>query len=214
MRLALWLVFDFRTAGQEFVPLQGGAIVAANHRSWLDPVVLAAALPRRAVFVGAEELLGDRLTPGFVPWDPLIRLIAPFVRWYGFVPVRRTEVDPAAYTGGAFREALRVLRAGGLLALFPEGGVNRTDQPLAPLRRGVAALSRRGRAPIVPAWIFGTDRALPLGSVLPRPRRVAVRFGPSLEPTEGEEELLRRLREALLSLSETGPPRGMGEDRR
>ncbi len=205
VRLALWFVFDFRSVGQEVVPRKGAVIVAANHRSWLDPVVLAASLPRRGVFLGAEELLGQRLTPGFVPWDPLIRLLAPLVRWYGFIPVRRTEVDPAAYTGGAFREALRVLQAGGLLALFPEGGVNRTDQPLAPLRRGVAALSLRSRAPVIPAWIFGTERALPLGSVLPRPRKVAVRFGPPVEPTAGEQELLERLREALLSLYGAGP---------
>ncbi|GBD29539.1 hypothetical protein HRbin32_00629 [bacterium HR32] len=84
--------------------------------------------------------------------------------------------------------------------------MNRTDQPLAPLRRGVAALSLRGRVPVIPAWIFGTERALPVGSVLPRPRRVAVRFGPPVDPGTGEEELLTRLREALLGLHGAGPP--------
>lgn len=207
VRILLWFLFSFRTVGHEFCPRLGPAIVAANHRSWLDPVVLAAALPRRAAFLGAEELLGQRLTPGFVPWDPLIRVIAPFVRWYGFVPVRRTEVDPAAYTGAGFRAALQVLEAGGLLALFPEGGVNRTDQPLAPLRRGVAALSLRTGAPVVPAWLYGTDRALPLGSVVPRPRRVSARFGPPVHPDAGpEDELLHRVREALLELHRQGPP--------
>jgi 1-acyl-sn-glycerol-3-phosphate acyltransferase len=207
VRCALWLLFAFRTAGEEFCPRLGPAVVAANHRSWLDPVVLAAALPRRAVFVGAEELVGRRLTPGFVPWASLIRLIAPVVRWYGFVPVRRTELDPGAYTGGGFRAALEVLRAGGLLALFPEGGVNRTGLPLAPLRRGVAVLSVRTGAPVVPAWIYGADRALPLGSVVPRPRRVAVRFGPAIYPdADPEEELLRRVQAALLELHRQGPP--------
>ncbi len=207
VRALLWWVFGFRTAGQEFCPVAGRVVVAANHRSWLDPVVLAAALPRRAVFLGAEELLGRRLTPGFVPWEPLIRVIAPVVRWYGFLPVRRTELDPGAYTGGGFRAALDVLRAGGVLALFPEGGVNRTEHPLAPLRRGVAALSLRSGAPILPAWLYGTDRALPLGKVIPRPRRVGVRFGPPVWPgQESEEELLSRLRSALLALREQGPP--------
>ncbi|MCS7235962.1 MAG: lysophospholipid acyltransferase family protein [Armatimonadota bacterium] len=207
VRGGLWFAFGFRTVGAELCPPHGPLIVAANHRSWLDPVVLAAALPRRAVFVGAEELLGRRLTPGFVPWAPLIRVIAPVVRWYGFVPVRRTELDPGAYTGAAFRAALQVLRAGGLLALFPEGGVNRTDLPLAPLRRGVAALSLRSGAAVLPTWIYGTDRALPLGEVVPRPRRVSVRFGPPLHP-RGEEEqvLLDRIRAALLDLYAAGPP--------
>ncbi len=207
VRAALWFLFGFRSAGQEFCPQLGPAIVAANHRSWLDPVVLAAALPRRAVFLGAEELLGRRLTPGFVPWDPLIRAIAPLVRWYGFIPVRRTELVPVAYTGAGFRAALQVLEAGGLLALFPEGGVNRTDQPLAPLRRGVAALSLRAGAPVVPAWVYGTDRALPLGSVVPRPRRVSVRFGTPVPPrAESEDALLTRIRHALLELYAAGPP--------
>jgi 1-acyl-sn-glycerol-3-phosphate acyltransferase len=207
VRALLWLLFDLRTAGQDSIPRSGPALLAANHRSWLDPVVLAAALPRRAVFLGAEELLGRRLTPGFVPWDSLIRLLAPVVRWYGFVPVRRTELDPGAYTGESFRAALQVLRAGGLLALFPEGGINRTGSPLAPLRRGVAALSLRAGAPVVPAWLYGTDRALPLGEVVPRPRRVAVRFGPPIPPAgRSPEDLLARLQDALLQLYQQGPP--------
>lgn len=207
VRGLLWFVFGFRSAGQEFCPPKGAAVVAANHRSWLDPVVLAVALPRRGVFLGAEELAGRRLSPGFVPWEPLIRVIAPVVRWYGFVPVRRTELDPTAYTGAGFRAALEVLQAGGVLALFPEGGVNRTEQPLAPLRRGVAALSLRSGAPILPAWLYGTEHALPLGQVVPRLRRVGVRFGPPLQPGhQSEGELLVRLRDALLELWEQGPP--------
>jgi 1-acyl-sn-glycerol-3-phosphate acyltransferase len=207
VRALLWLLFDLRAVGQDSVPRSGPALVAANHRSWLDPVVLAAALPRRAVFLGAEELLGRRLTPGFVPWDPLIRVLAPVVRWYGFVPVRRTELDPGAYTGQGFRAALQVLQAGGLVALFPEGGINRTGSPLAPLRRGVAALSLRAGAPVIPAWLYGTDRALPLGELVPRPRRVAVRFGPLIAPTaDSPDQLLARLRDALLQLYRQGPP--------
>lgn len=207
VRVLLWFVFGLRTAGQPFCPLQGPVVVAANHRSWLDPVVLAVALPRRAVFLGAEELVGRRLTPGFVPWEPLIRVLAPVVRWYGFVPVRRTELDPTAYTGAGFRAALEVLRAGGVLAVFPEGGVNRTQQPLAPLRRGVAALSLRSGAPILPAWLYGTEQALPLGQVVPRLRRVGVRFGLPVQPSgERAEELLARLRQALLELWGKGPP--------
>lgn len=207
VRCLLWFLFAFRCAGQEFFPDRGPAIVAANHRSWLDPVALAAALPRRAVFVGSEELVGWRISPGFLPWAGLVHVIAPVVRWYGFIPVRRTELDPGAYTGAALRAALQVLDSGGVLALFPEGGVNRTGQPLASLRRGVALLSVRGGAPVVPAWIYGTDRALPLGSVIPRPRRVAVRFGPPLQPgPHGEQDLLARLREALLDLHRQGPP--------
>ncbi|MDR5709731.1 MAG: lysophospholipid acyltransferase family protein [Armatimonadota bacterium] len=210
-RLLLWGIFGFRVAGAENCPRGGPIVVAANHRSWLDPVVLGAALPRQATFIGAEDLLGERVSPGFVPWQVLLRVTAPLVRWFGMIPVRRTEVDPGAYTGSALRAAMRVLRGGGVLAVFAEGGVNRTGEALAPLKPGAVLLSRRARAPILPAWIFGTDRALPLGEVIPHLVPVGVRFGAPLAPPgdPSEAELyaaLGRLREALLRLHLQGPP--------
>lgn len=210
-RALLWFLFGFRVAGAERCPASGPLLVAANHLSWLDPVALGAALPRQAVFVGAEDLLGVRVAPGFVPWQGLLRVIAPLVRWFGMIPVRRAELGPGAYAGGALRAALRTLRAGGCLALFPEGGVNRTGEVLAPLRPGVARLSAKAAAPILPAWIFGTERALPLGEVIPRPARVGVRFGPVLPPPRDDSaaevaRTLERLRAAMLELYREGPP--------
>ncbi|MDR5682799.1 MAG: lysophospholipid acyltransferase family protein [Armatimonadota bacterium] len=211
VRGLLWFLFAFRTAGGEHCPRSGPVIAAANHLSWLDPIVHAAALPRRAVFMAAEDLLGERVHPGFVPWEGLLRVIAPLLRWYGVIPVPRTEVDAAAYTGSAYKAALRLLRAGGCLAIYPEGGINRTAEPLAPLRNGVALLSARAQAPVLPMWLFGTDRALPLGSVVPRPARVSVRFGPPLPPPQGRsaadvEATTRALREAMLALYRQGHP--------
>jgi 1-acyl-sn-glycerol-3-phosphate acyltransferase len=205
-RILLWTIFGFRVAGGEHCPRTGPVLVAANHRSWLDPIVLGAALPRQAVFLGAEDLLGERVSEGFVPWQGLLRVIAPLVRWFGMIPVRRTEVEPGAYTGAALRAALRVLRGGGILVVFAEGGVNRTGEVLAPLKPGAALLAARSGAPILPAWIFGTDRALPLGEVIPRPVPVGVRFGPLLPPPEDPSSALERLREALLRLHAQGPP--------
>ncbi|MCS7171961.1 MAG: 1-acyl-sn-glycerol-3-phosphate acyltransferase [Armatimonadetes bacterium] len=210
-RFLLWGIFGFRVAGAENCPPAGSLVVAVNHRSWLDPVVLGAALPRQATFLGAEDLLGERVSEGFVPWRGLLRVIAPLVRWFGMIPVRRTEVDPGAYTGSALRAALRVLRGGGVLVVFAEGGVNRTGEVLAPLKAGTVLLSARARAPILPAWIFGTDRALPLGEVIPHLVPVGVRFGSPLAPPgnpSGAElaAALGRLREALLRLHAQGPP--------
>jgi 1-acyl-sn-glycerol-3-phosphate acyltransferase len=210
-RALLWFLFGFRTEGVAHCPRQGPLLVAANHVSWLDPVVLGAAVPRQVVFVGAEDLLGVRVSPGFVPWRGLLRVIAPLVRWFGMIPVRRTEVEPGAYTGSTLRAALRVLRGGGCLALFPEGGVNRTADVLAPLRPGIALLSARAQAPILPAWIFGTGRALPLGEVIPRPARVGVRFGPVLPPPQDRSDpeiarTLEQVRAAMIRLHGAGPP--------
>jgi 1-acyl-sn-glycerol-3-phosphate acyltransferase len=209
VRGLLWFLFAFRTAGAEHCPRFGPLIAAANHLSWLDPVVQAAGLPRRPVFMAAEDLLGERVHGRFVGWKGLIKVVGPFLRWYGVIPVRRTEVDASAYTGAAYRAALRLLRAGGCLGIYPEGGVNRTCEPLAPLRNGAALLSARAAAPILPMWLFGTDRALPLGSIVPRPARVSVRIGPPLPPSgrsaEDVERTTRALRDAMLDLYRLGP---------
>jgi 1-acyl-sn-glycerol-3-phosphate acyltransferase len=211
VRGLLWFLFVCRTAGEEHCPRSGPLIAAANHLSWLDPVVQAAAIPRRSVFMAAEDLLGERVHRRFMRWKGLIRVIAPFLRWYGVIPVRRGDVAGAAYTGSAYRAALRLLRGGGCLAIYPEGGINRTSEPLAPLRNGVALLSARAAAPILPMWLFGTDRALPLGSLVPRPAHVSVRFGSPLPPPPGNstgdlERTTHALREAMLGLYRLGPP--------
>jgi 1-acyl-sn-glycerol-3-phosphate acyltransferase len=210
VRGLLWFLFAYRTAGEEHCPRTGPVIAVSNHRSWLDPVVGGMALRRRAVFIVAEDLLGERVHPGFVPWRGLLSVIAPFLRWYGVIPVPRTEVDATAYTGSAVRAALRLLREGGCLAVAPEGGVNTTSEPLAPLRNGVALLSARGRAPILPMWLFGTDRAMPLGDVVFRPSPISVRIGPPLPPPPGDsaadiERTTQGLRDAMLELYRQGP---------
>jgi 1-acyl-sn-glycerol-3-phosphate acyltransferase len=161
--------------------------------------------------MGAEDLLGERVQAGFVPWNGLLKVAGPLLQWYGMIPVPRTEVNAAAYTGAAYKAALRLLRAGGCLGIAPEGGVNRTREPLAPLRRGVALLSAHTGAQILPMWLFGTGRALPLGAVIPRPARISVRVGPPLPPVVGRsadavDRATQALRDAMLDLYRQGPP--------
>jgi 1-acyl-sn-glycerol-3-phosphate acyltransferase len=193
LRGLLRFVFGFRVAGEEHVPLRGPLIAIANHRSWLDPPALAAALPRQTRFVGIEEVAEDP----YVGW---------IVRAFGFIPLRRG--DPSV---NAFRQGLRVLRAGGCLVIYPEGGVNVTAAPVAPLKGGAALLSARTSAPIVPAAIFGTGRALPLGRIVPRPVPIAVRFGPPMPAPASDREpdlldTVARMRAAIERLLDAGPP--------
>lgn len=193
LRALLRLIFGFRVAGQEHVPLRGPVIAVANHRSWLDPPAHAAALPRHTTFVGIEE----------VAWDPYVGWI---VRAFGYIPIRRG--DPSVQ---AFRHGLRTLRAGGCLVIYPEGGINVTDAPVAPLKQGAALLSARTGAPILPAAIFGTGRALPLGRVVPRLVPIAVRFGPTIPAPENDddvnlEDATARVRAAIEALLAAGPP--------
>jgi 1-acyl-sn-glycerol-3-phosphate acyltransferase len=131
-----------------------------NHPSAVDPLILAAALPRRGLFVAAAEFL--RLPA--VGWA---------MRTYGVIPVRRGQTDLSV-----IREAIAALEAGTLVVIFPEGRVSpRGDEAKA----GAGLLAARTGMPIVPAALLGTGRALPLGKLIPRPARVRVRFGAPME---------------------------------
>lgn len=160
VRLLLRLGFAFRVDGVARIP-SGGALVVANHPSALDPVVLAAALPQRALFIGAAEFL----TMPLVGWA---------MRAYGTIPVRRGRIDLSVV-----REAVRALEAGALVALFPEGRISPGG---GSPKGGAGILAARAGVPTVPAAILGTARALPLGRYLPRPSRVRVIFGQPLPP--------------------------------
>lgn len=156
VRALLRLLFGFRVEGLAHYPA-GPAVIVANHPSALDPLFLAAAVPERVLFVGAEEFLAMR----GVGWA---------MRTYGCIPVRRGQVDRSA-----IRESLRALREGRKVVIFPEGRVS--PEP-APLHRGAAMVAAEAGVPIAPAALAGTGRVFPLGARLPRQGRVWVRFGP------------------------------------
>lgn len=164
VRAVLRLTFRFRVEGLEHYP-SGPAVLVANHPSAMDPLVLAAAVPERLVFVAAGEFLALRA----VGWA---------MRTYGCIPVRRGEVDAAAVRG-----ALAALAGGRKIAVFPEGRIS--PEPAAG-RRGAALLAARAGVPVVPVAIAGTVRIFPLGAWLPRPGRVVVRIGPPLPPPGAE----------------------------
>ncbi|HZD70518.1 MAG TPA: lysophospholipid acyltransferase family protein [Actinomycetes bacterium] len=141
--------FRIHVEGQQHIPPSGPAILAANHCSNVDPVLLACAIRRPVSFMAKIELF-----IGPLGW--ILRLIGQF-------PVRRGSVD---------REALRqssvVVAAGGLLGLFPEGG--RGDGGFSTIHSGLAYLMLRQPCPVVPVAILGTERVgrrlgwLPLAS--------------------------------------------------
>lgn len=176
----LRVYFRLRAEGTEFVPAAGGCILAANHQSYLDPILLAAACPRPVHYMMSHRFWAMPL----IGWG---------ARRAGSFPVDDDGMRP-----GTLRRALGVLRAGLILGIFPEGGIT-PDGRLRPAREGTARISIREGVPLVPAGIAGTRRSFPKGRVFPRPCRVTVRFGPPLLPppsTRDPEELQRRV-EAL-----------------
>lgn len=151
-----------RHEGFDRLPATGPLILAPNHISNADGVAVGAwltpALRRRIHWLGKREMF--RFPP-----------IAAMLRYGGVHRLDRGAADVEA-----FRLALRVLEAGGVLLVFPEG-TRSPDGRLQPLRDGVATLAIRSGALIVPIGVSGTDRVWPR-SRLPRPGgRVVVRVG-------------------------------------
>ena len=173
--VALWALaralFRLTVTGRERIPPTGGAVIVANHQSWLDPIIVALALPRKPAFLAMEEL-----------WAmPGVKLA---MRVYGplAIPLQRGAVDASA-----LRRALQTLKDGHLLIVFPEGGIS-PDGHLRPFHRGAAMLAARAHVPLIPVALDGTSDALPLGRLMPRPRPITVRIGTPIEPAGGGRE--------------------------
>jgi 1-acyl-sn-glycerol-3-phosphate acyltransferase len=150
--------FRWRVFGAENVPLTGGVILASNHASFLDPPLVGAGLKRDINYLARESLFRF---PG----------IGALLRSWNSVPVDRDG-------GGArgLKKILDRLLAGGGIILFPEGTRTR-DGRLQPARSGIGLTVIKSTAPVVPVRVFGTYEAYGRHITLPRPRRIAVKYG-------------------------------------
>jgi len=158
--LAHVILAAFRTeiTGAEHVP-DGGAVIAGNHVSYLDPVLLWCGTKRPAHFMAKKELWAIK------PLGWALDHVWAF-------PVDREGADREAIT-----TATRVLEAGELVGIFPEGTRNRDDAAdLGQAQGGVSFIALRAGVPVVPVAIVGTDRAWPRGQRLPRLVKVRIRF--------------------------------------
>jgi 1-acyl-sn-glycerol-3-phosphate acyltransferase len=150
--------FRYARTGREHARVKGGLIVAANHRSFLDPFAIGGCLPwRRPMNYVAKVELFERRWQGWV----LSRL--------GAFPIRRGESDE-----DAMETARLVVERGGTVCIFPEGTRIRTGS-LATPKRGVGRLALQTGAPVVPAAVLGTENVRRGWRI--RPRKVKVRLG-------------------------------------
>ena len=163
--------------GLQHVPATGGFVLASNHVTNWDVFPMQLALPRTIFFMGKAELF--RLRP-----------LGALFRDFGAFPVYRGEKDD-----WAFRHAVKVLKAGQVLGMFPEGHRSRGGG-LGPAKTGSARLALEAHCPILPMALTGTDHFL---SALPRRRHVRVLFLPLIHAQRGDtpEGLTDRLMYAL-----------------
>jgi 1-acyl-sn-glycerol-3-phosphate acyltransferase len=158
------VLFVYRCEGEDNLPAQGAAVVAANHPSYLDPVLLSLQVARPIHFMA---------------WDALFRvpLLGAVMRAFGAFPV-----DVRRGKGrDAYEKARALLESGEVVGLFPEGKRSRTGWMEPALREGAARLALETGAPVVPASITGAFRAWPHYRALPQPGRVRVRFHPPID---------------------------------
>ncbi|GMT46513.1 MAG: 1-acyl-sn-glycerol-3-phosphate acyltransferase [bacterium] len=161
LKIIYKVFFCCEVRGMENIPAGGGVIIAANHLSYLDPPLIGACIRRRAVFMAKSSLF-------HVP------VIGWFVRRLS-IPVDRDRARPSA-----IKEAVRQLKEGKVLVMFPEGRRSMEGE-VGGGKRGVAMVAALSHAKIVPALIEGTERALPVGAGFLRPTRVKVTFGVPIE---------------------------------
>ncbi|MEX0973620.1 MAG: 1-acyl-sn-glycerol-3-phosphate acyltransferase [Solirubrobacterales bacterium] len=153
--------FRLGRTGRDHGKVSGGLIVAANHRSFLDPFAIGAALPwRRPMNYVAKIELFERRWQGWL----LSRL--------GAFPIRRGEADEVA-----METARRIVIRGGAVCIFPEGTRIRRGT-LAPPRRGVGRLALQTGAPVLPTSVFGSEHVRRTWRI--RPRQVRVRLGKAM----------------------------------
>ena len=159
--------FSIRVEGAARLPACGAFLVAPRHLSVLDPVLVGTAL-------GIDTLRHLRWAgwTGMLFNGPLRRLIS---RIAGVLPV-----DPVASPRSSLGLGAAALAAGHGLVWFPEGGRSR-DGDLQPLRSGVGLLLAAHPVPVIPVWIEGTNRAMPIGQRWPRRAEILIRFGAPIE---------------------------------
>lgn len=135
--------------GIENIPLSGGCILAANHRSHLDPPVLNIISPRPIIFLAKKELFDV----------PVLSFI---IKKAGAIPVKRDKSDIST-----IKTAINLLKEGYVLGIFPEGTRAKPGEFRKP-QGGVGYLIEKAKVPVIPILIEGTDKVLPVKSKFPK----------------------------------------------
>ncbi len=184
-RVLFVLIFGIRVYHRHRLPRQGGVLVVANHQSYLDPVLAAVGMPRPYHPMARASLFR------FAPFRWLIRSLHAF-------PVRRGKADL-----GAVREALRRLKAGAVVLMFPEGTRTR-DGSISLLHGGPITIAARAGVPVLPMVIDGAFEAWPRTCVLPRPHTILVACGKAVSAAAAAagqpDEVMAGVRRQMLDL--------------
>ena len=179
-----WL--DYRARNFEQAPA-AGAIIVANHESFLDPLLVGSPLAPPVSYLARDNLFR-------------VPVIGTLLRQTYVIPINRDSASSAS-----IREAVRRIKQGFLVGIFPEG-TRSADGRLGELKPGFIALLRLTRAPVIPVGVAGAGQVLPRGGKWIHRGRVRVVYGPTIEWSElaplmkrgREDELLELIRTRML----------------
>ncbi len=157
-RIVFATYFRWKVFNPERVPLAGPVILASNHASYIDPPLVGAGVRRQINFLARDTIFK-------------VPVLASILRSWEVVPV-----DRDGGTGRGLKMILDRLSRGGAIILFPEGTRSRHGE-LNPARSGIGLTVIKSTAPVVPARVFDTYKAFGAHHLLPRPRRLMVKYG-------------------------------------
>ena len=178
--------FGLELVGVEHIPATGPLIVTPNHQTYADPPLVSIPVRRRVYYMAWSRLFE-------------IPLFGRFIRLLRAFPVQIESSDPRAA-----REAVRLLQAGQVVMIFPEGERS-PDGRVQRFKPGAFRLAASLAAPVLPVTIAGGHDAWPPGRLLPRPRRITITYhrtlhpDPTLRPRQAAGELARRAYAAVVS---------------
>ena len=173
------LFWKFRVFGLENLPREGGMLLASNHQSLLDPVLVAMVLPREMHFMARRTLFRN----------PAFRAL---IASYNAFAIERDTADVKGVNSAIAR-----LEAGNILLVFPEG-TRTEDGSIAPMK-SVGVIADRAAVPIVPVLIQGAYEALGKGRLIPRLGRISLVFGKPLPPSD-DKTAVDRIYDAVVGL--------------
>jgi len=184
-------VFRPWVTGLDNIPKTGGVIIASNHLSFIDSVFLPLVLDRRIFFLAKSDYFKGR---GLKGWATKA-----FMNGTGMLPIDRS--------GGKASEAslntgLKVLHEGEVLGIYPEG-TRSPDGKMYRGRTGVARMILEGNVPVVPVAMIDTEKVMPIGSKIPKVRRLGIVIGEPLDFSrfaglEGDRFILRSITDEIM----------------
>jgi len=167
-RLTL-LIWRPKVVGKQNIPARGPVILASNHSSFVDSLLIPMVAPRRVAFIAKSEYFETKGVKG--------RMMKFFFTAIGAIPVRRGDHRAAM---DSLDQSLSVINSGGAFVIYPEG-TRSLDGRLYRGRVGIGWLALKSGAPIVPVAVKGTREVLPVGAKLPKIVPVSVIFGEPID---------------------------------